>query len=89
MEMPKGKTAKKKKERDNHEQEAEQYVVAIDGDFFLNWKGDDWTEKLLYARRFSKPNEAAGWVRDVEAKHPERHVRVCRVWIGFVVSEIN
>lgn len=82
--MPRKKVVK----RNNHEQEAEQYVVAVDDDFFLNWKGDDWTEKLLYARRFGRPNEAAGWATDVKAKHPEANVRVCRVWIAFIVTEI-
>jgi len=78
----------KKKVHNSHEQEAEAYVVAVDATFFLNWKGDDWTEKLFYARRFMKANEADAWAQEVQAKHPKSHVRVCRLWMAFLVSEL-
>lgn len=79
----------KKKVHSGTEQEFEQFIVAINDDFYLNWKGDDWTEKLLYARRFTRPNEASSWAEDAKAKHPHANIRICRLWMAFVVTELT
>lgn len=79
---------KKKAVRNNDEQETEHFVVKINDLFFLDWKGTDWTEKLVYSRKFKKANEAATCAHDVKVKYPEATVKVCRLWVGYVVTEL-
>lgn len=68
------------------EQEEHAFVVGID-DYFLSYNGEDWLTRVLFAKRFPKIHEAEAWADKLRDQYPNRHVRVCPVWIAFVVSE--
>lgn len=64
------------------------YAVGIDEKFFLAWNGDEWTERALYARRFSKLREAYDWAQRIGAQFPNSKVEVLRLWLGFVFERV-
>lgn len=71
------------------EQEELMFAVGIDETHFLAWKGDEWTARALFARRFSKIHEAVAAVERLQEQYPSgmHRFRVLKLWMGFRFKE--